>query len=325
MSDHTIVIAEYHQGEIKPVTMELITAARELNKSGPAGITICLAGSPVKPAAEQLAEKTGCAVLGLEMEASLSYMEAHCAAAVAAALEKDPPKYILIAHTVRGVALAGALAPGLNAACITGVETVVSANGADRFVRSIHGGKFTATLTADRPSTILTIQPGSYQPVRPPGKPPGRIAIKPVPASKDRIKSLGRKSAVSGATDLAGARIIVAAGRGIGRPENLDWIHRLAACFPNSAVAGSRIVCDLGWLGYSRQVGVSGNTVAPELYLACGISGAFQHLVGMRGSKIVVAVNTDPKAAIFREADVCIVEDLNTFIPAFINAFETSR
>jgi electron transfer flavoprotein alpha subunit len=325
MSHHTIVIAEYQQGEIKPVTMELIAAARELNRSGPAAITIYLAGNPVGPAAQQLAEKTGCAVFGLEMDASVSYMEEHCMAAIAAAIERDPPRYVMIAHTVRGVALAGALAASLNAACITGVETLLKSDGGDRFVRSIHGGKFSATLTADARITILTIQPGSYPPAEPVGEAQAQVTIQPVPPAKDRITFLGRKAAVAGAADLAGARIIVAAGRGIGRPENLDLIRRLAACFPNSAVAGSRIVCDNGWLGYSRQVGVSGNTVAPELYLACGISGAFQHLIGMRGSKFVVAVNTDPHAAIFREADLCIVEDLNAFIPALLARLDQPR
>jgi electron transfer flavoprotein alpha subunit len=318
MSEHTIVIAEYQQGEIKPVTMELIAAARELNRSDPAGITIFLAGCPLEPAAKQLAEKAKVAVFGLELDASVSYIEEHCTAAIAAAMERDPPRYVLIAHTVRGVALAGALAASFNAACITGVETILKSDDGDRFVRSIHGGKFSATLTTDAPITILTIQPGSYPPAEPVDEPSAQVVIQPVPPTGDRITFLGRKAAVAGAADLAGARIIVAAGRGIGNPQNLHLIRRLAACFPNSAVAGSRIVCDNGWLGYSRQVGVSGNTVAPELYLACGISGAFQHLMGMRGSKFVVAVNTDPHAAIFREADLCIVEDINAFLPALL-------
>ena len=125
-------------------------------------------------------------------------------------------------------------------------------------------------------------------------------------------------------TDIAGideANVIVAAGSGIGEEENLDIIHRLAALFPKSAVAGSRIVCDMGWLGYQRQVGVTGTTVSPQLYIACGISGAVQHVMGMQSSEFIVAINKDPSAAIFQTADVCIVEDLTVFIPEFIRVY----
>ena len=123
------------------------------------------------------------------------------------------------------------------------------------------------------------------------------------------------------AAGLSDANIIVAAGNGIGEKENLEFIRKLAALFTKSAVAGSRIVCDMGWLGYQCQVGVTGTTVSPQLYIACGISGAVQHVMGMQGSEFIVAINKDPSAAIFQVADICIVEDLTAFIPAFIQAY----
>jgi len=113
----------------------------------------------------------------------------------------------------------------------------------------------------------------------------------------------------------------VAAGRGVGEKENLEIIYQLAALFSKAAVAGSRIVCDMGWLEYQRQVGVTGTTVSPQLYIACGISGAVQHVMGMRNSEFIVAINKDPSAAFFQTADICIVEDLADFIPAFIRAY----
>ena len=118
------------------------------------------------------------------------------------------------------------------------------------------------------------------------------------------------------------AKVIVAAGRGIGEAEKLGIIEQLAKVFPRSAVAGSRIVCDMGWLEYKCQVGVTGATVTPELYIACGISGAVQHVSGMRSSGFIVAINTDPAAAIFQTADICVVEDLTTFIPILIEMYE---
>ncbi|MDP3284078.1 MAG: electron transfer flavoprotein subunit alpha/FixB family protein, partial [Desulfobacterales bacterium] len=116
-------------------------------------------------------------------------------------------------------------------------------------------------------------------------------------------------------------KVIVSAGNGIGAKENLGLIYRLADIFPGSAVGGSRILIDRGWLEYRQQIGLTGALVAPELYIACGISGASQHLAGMRGSGFVVAINRDPKAAIFNESDVCVVEDLNKFIPVFIEEY----
>ena len=131
--------------------------------------------------------------------------------------------------------------------------------------------------------------------------------------------------APTAAAGIAEAEVLVAAGRGVGGPENLELVFRLAALFPKSAVAGSRIACDLGWLEYPRQVGVTGATVAPRLYIACGISGAVQHVMGMRGAGFVVAVNKDPAAAIFREADVCIVDDLAEFLPVLIEKARSAR
>ena len=120
--------------------------------------------------------------------------------------------------------------------------------------------------------------------------------------------------------------MVVAAGRGIAKPENLELLRRLAGLFSRAALAGSRPVCDAGWLGYGHQVGLTGASVAPRLYLACGISGARQHTVGMQGSEFIVAINSDPQAAIFNLADVCLVEDLLSFIPELLRvAAESSR
>ena len=107
--------------------------------------------------------------------------------------------------------------------------------------------------------------------------------------------------------------------------ENLDIIYKLASLFPKSAVAESRIVCDRGWLSYGQQVGITGATVSPALYIACGISGASQHLSGMSASEFIVAINKDPHAAIMNAADVCIAEDLNTFIPALIELHDLNE
>ena len=113
-------------------------------------------------------------------------------------------------------------------------------------------------------------------------------------------------------------------GKGIGEGEGLDLIYRFADLFPKSAVAGSRIVCDRGLLAYGQQVGITGATVTPDLYIACGISGSSQHLAGMSGSEFIVAINTDADAPIMKAADVCVQEDMIGFIPMVIDIFNKS-
>jgi electron transfer flavoprotein alpha subunit len=142
---------------------------------------------------------------------------------------------------------------------------------------------------------------------------------------KTKVKILGSYESESSDTGLpiTQAEVIVAAGRGIGRPENLELIGELAECFIRSAVAGSRAVIDAGLLPHGRQVGLTGKTVAPRLYIACGISGSPQHIAGMKASALVAAINKDPNAAIFSHSHYCIVEDLEKFIPVLIDELKS--
>ena len=128
---------------------------------------------------------------------------------------------------------------------------------------------------------------------------PGRVEIRTSGLAPKRMKTMGTGCFRAEDTGLAGADVVVAAGRGVGEKENMRLIEQLSALFPRSAVAGSRPVCDMGWLEYKRQVGLTGATVSPKLYLACGISGAMPHQVGMQGAGFIVAISTDPASAHF--------------------------
>ena len=171
------------------------------------------------------------------------------------------------------------------------------------------------------PTSIITIQPGFHKAAPRARSAKGDVTLLAISAKTRLSRSLGVKQADSDTAGIGEANVIVAAGKGIGENENLEMINQLAALFTKSAVAGSRIVCDMGWLGYQCQVGVTGTTVSPKLYIACGISGAVQHVMGMQSSEFIVAINKDPSAAIFQVADICIVEDLTAFIPEFIRTF----
>jgi electron transfer flavoprotein alpha subunit len=220
---------------------------------------------------------------------------------------------------------APAVAFRTGAACITGVEHIFHDTDRLFFGRSMFGGKLFAKVLSKTEMTVLTLQPGSFKPRPAEGSLREKVEVRAINLQPRQSQSAGIKSVQIPLDSLAKAKIIITAGRGIGKKENLEHIYRLARLFPKSAVGGSRPVCDLGWLEYGQQVGVTGATVTPELYMACGVSGAMQHISGMRGAGFVVAINTDPHAAFFNFADVCITEDLATFIPALLEAYENRR
>ena len=300
------VIAEHFGGALRPVAWELLGAAAELSTD----VISIIVGREIEAMAAELAA-AGVDVLAIDAPAMPAYNGEIARAALAGALAELRPSGVLLAHTTQGLDLAPALAARLDAACLTAVDGFA---GGDEwlFRRAIRGGKLNELIRA-APPIVLTISPGAF--ARPaPAARPGVVRTKKCDISASRTRSLGLISAPA-AADLTQADVVIAAGRGVKKREYLAWLADLAAAFPKSAVAGSRPLCDAGWLPYARQVGATGATVAPKLYLACGISGAAQHLAGMRGSTFVVAVNTDPHAAIFRAADVGVVEDLATFLP----------
>jgi electron transfer flavoprotein alpha subunit len=208
------------------------------------------------------------------------------------------------------------------AACIAAVEGIAPRGDTLSFRRSVFNGKVVSNIAPETDSTVLTILPGMVKAAGFDNAAPGKIDVQDISITPQRIQN---KALVRSRTDsqtVSDANIVISAGRGIGKKENLDLIYQLAERFSKSAVGGSRPICDLGWLGYPQQIGITGLTVSPGLYLACGISGAIQHLSGIRGADFIVAVNTDPKAAIFNMSDVCIVEDLMSFIPILIEELE---
>jgi electron transfer flavoprotein alpha subunit len=339
MNHEILVIAEFSDGRVPPVTHELIAFARALAGDDSAAVCIMAPGREVRAVACDLAHETGMDVVALEDDALDPYNAEAWMAALAPRLAARKPRYICIPHTSRGCDFAPGLAVRLGAACITAVEDFRRQDGFISFARSIFNGKIRMHIAPQTDVAVLCVLPGAFKaaieyqgrpdPLPLPGmkqdeyfQDPGSSGHVEVLKSRDRpqkIRALGVIPAAAQDLDLALADVIVSAGRGIGAEENLEWIRRLAGLFPKSAMGCSRAVCDLGWLDYKHQVGLTGRTVAPKLYIACGISGAVQHIAGMRGSRVIVAINKDPRAAIFQVADVGIVEDLITFIPLLIS------
>lgn len=185
--------------------------------------------------------------------------------------------------------------------------------------RRVFSGKFVQEVRLEGRPAVATVEPGAFAPVEPGA--PGAVRVREAALPSDGLLSrlVEIRDAPGGEADLPAARVVVAAGRGMGGPENLPLLDELAAAL-GGVVGASRAVTDAGWLPHDRQIGSSGVTVNPKLYVACGISGAIQHLVGMRGSGFVVAINKDPEAPIFEAADLGIVGDALEVVPALTRA-----
>lgn len=240
-------------------------------------------------------------------------------AATAAGLQdlvEDPlPRAICLPHTMRGCQIAGTLAWRTARAGVTGVEAIRRSADGVVLERAVLGGKVRQTVAASAP-LILTLMPGVFPRGGPAAATPSpRVAIRSVALPETRTGVAGIRREAKSDPALEKARVVVAGGRGLGGPEGAGLLEAVADMFGRSAVGGSRGACDLGWLPHASQVGETGRTVAPALYIACGISGASQHLAGMRGAQTIIAVNTDPRAAIFNVAHLAVIENLTTFLP----------
>jgi electron transfer flavoprotein alpha subunit len=285
--------------------------------------------------AEEIAAAAGCDVAVLAGDHLSAYSAEAWMAALSPVCGEINPRFICIPHTSRGWDYGPGLAIRLKASLIGAVEDFLRQGEDFFFKRSFLKGQWQMKVIPEKRPAILTVLPeargtegtASLAAARAAGKRgrPPCVSFLYVPATGLRTKSLGKLPAAETAYDFSEAEVIVAAGKGIGAVENLDLIKRLAGVFPKSAVGCSRAVCDLGWMEYRRQIGLTGRTVAPSLYIACGISGAMPHLAGMRNSRCIVAVNRDKNAAIFQIAHLGITEDLLTFIPAVLELLENRR
>jgi electron transfer flavoprotein alpha subunit len=314
------LIAEVDHAQTHPAVLDLAALGREFAETGPVEVRWLVVGNKATEAGRRMANVTGYPVSALEIPPETTPTGELLGQLVTPFLKTLQPEVVALLHTFRAQDYAAALAIALEAVCLTAIQGLAMRDGNPVFQRSIWSGKWLTEIQTDGRPVVLTVLPGFFKFEEPAGRPAAVETCWPSLPSP-RVRRIETRLSEGNAA-LSRAETIVAAGRGIGSKDNLELIFRLAALLPRSAVAGSRIVCDAGWMPCHRQVGLTGATVAPALYLACGISGAFQHLAGMKASKFVVAVNSDPQAAIFNAADVGVVEDLATFLPLLIEALE---
>ncbi|MBU0544462.1 MAG: electron transfer flavoprotein subunit alpha/FixB family protein [Proteobacteria bacterium] len=316
------IVAEHFENIIKPVTYELAACACKIKKFYPADIRVIILGKETEKLSFEIARTTGLDVTAIEIN-ELAFHNAQIYKDVLKELaEESHPSFVLFANTPHGLDVACGLSVRTGGACIAGVEGIDKIGETLCFRKQMFYGKINAHIAADSDTLIITVQPGTFGIYRPESQKPGSVETRKVQYSSEITPVIVKRRSESHDSPISEAKVIVSAGNGIGERENLDLIYKLAGIFPGSAVGGSRILVDRGWLEYKQQIGLTGTQVAPELYIACGISGASQHLAGMKGSGFIVAINKDKGAAIFNESDICVVEDLKTFIPALIEEYE---
>jgi electron transfer flavoprotein alpha subunit len=321
-----LVIAEQRDGKLNRASWEAIAAAQALaTRSAEAStVTVGVTGSSVAALASELAAASVTEVLVAEHPALAAYTPDGYAMAIRALVDAVSPTYVLMPHTYQTRDCAPAIAARMRKALITDV-TGISGSGSDTtFTRPMFQGKLAAQVKPlGDPPFFVTFQIGAFHADA--VQKGGSAKVTPVTVEID-VSAIRQKpeppfQEAKQAVDLGQAERIVAVGRGIKSQENIAIAEKLAKAM-GAELAASRPICDNGWLPMERQIGSSGQTVAPKLYLALGISGAIQHLVGMKGARTIVAVNKDADAPIFEVADYGIVGDLFEVVPALVAELE---
>jgi electron transfer flavoprotein alpha subunit len=316
-----LVIAEQKDGKLNRASVETIAAAQQL-AAGSGPIKIAVAGQNVGAVASQLAEYGD--VIAVDHASLAQYTPDAFVQALQQVIAQASPSIVMLPHTYQTRDFSPTLATRLDRALITdviGVKAPSAGAGQPAFARPMFQGKLTADVQPQGAAPhFVTIQIGAFRAdAAAKASAPGAVtnANVTIDESKLRQKPEAPFQEAKQAVDLSQAERIVSVGRGIKSQENIAIAEQLAKAF-GAELAASRPICDNGWLPMERQIGSSGQTVAPKLYVALGISGAIQHLVGMKGSRTIVAINKDAEAPIFEVADYGVQGDLFELAPAII-------
>jgi electron transfer flavoprotein alpha subunit len=314
---------ELFEGEVVTPSWETLGAARSIASAYGDHVTACVFGQDVGGSAQE-AIHYGADRVFVADDATLSEFRVEPYASLITNLAQEhEPAVILMGATTRGRELAPTVAVDLKTGAIADVTELELEDGSVVATRPVYAGKLLSKcVIPERRPQIITVRPRAFPRPEPNTGRTGEIVqVTPV-ISEDEIKTKVTGFATAeGQVSLSDAAIIVSGGRGVGGPEGFEPVVELARVL-GGAVGASRAAVDAGWIPYAHQVGQTGKTVSPDLYIACGISGAIQHQAGMRTSKVIVAINKDPEAPIFKLAQYGIVGDLFKVVPALTKAFK---
>ncbi|WP_139042985.1 electron transfer flavoprotein subunit alpha/FixB family protein [Halorubrum tropicale] len=310
-----LVAAEHRRGALRDVTYEAITAGRELADARDADLHVAVIGGDVDGFAEDLNREGVDAIHAVDDGEEFDHNAYQ--AAVSTLADRLDAGAVVLPNSVNGLDYAPALAEGL------GVPVVTDAVGIDyddglTVTREMYGSKVETTVDVAGDRFVITVRGGEWPPAEGVGDATVEAADVDIPESGARVT--GFEEVGGGDVDIADADVLVSVGRGIEEEENLELVEELADAL-GATLSASRPIVDNGWLPKNRQVGQSGKVVTPDVYIAVGISGAVQHVAGMKGSDTIVAINTDPNAPIFDIADYGIVGDLFDVVPELVDEF----
>lgn len=321
-----LVVMEQQGGAWHRMSWETLAAGQQLAAGLGQPAFGAVIGNGIDELAAELARKNLAKVHAVQHPLLDAYSPDGFAAAVEQLVRAHSPALVLFPHTYRVRDFAPKVATRFAATLISDVTSIRLDNGAPVFVRQLFQGKLNADIRPNGQGTVFaSVQAGAY---RAESVEAGSCEVENfsprLEASQIRTKMHEPFQEAARAVDLSAAEIIVSVGRGIKEKENIAIVEELASAL-GAELAASRPICDNGWLPMERQVGSSGQTVSPKVYMAVGISGAIQHLVGMKGSKTIVAINKDANAPIFEVADYGVVGDLFEVVPALVEAVKKAK
>ncbi len=315
-----LVLVERSEGAVRKATLELLTLARRL------GDPVALVCGAVDDATVRVLGNHGATrVCAAEDPGLEDYLVAPKAEVLVAVVRRTGPAAVLVTAGPEGTEVAARAAVRLDSGIITDAVDVVAADTGPLVTQSVFSGTWTAQSQVVRGTPIIVVRPNALAPEPAPVEPVVEIVAVEISATARgaRVERRTPKTA-TGRPELTDAAVVIAGGRGMGSAEAFEELEQLADAL-GGAVAASRAATDLGWYGHDFQVGQTGKTVAPQLYLASGISGAIQHRAGMQESRTIVAINKDPNAPIFGFADLGVVGDAHAVIPALVAEIERRK
>lgn len=326
MSNPILVFAEHKEGHLKKGAAEAISEAKRLADTLKAEVVTLIVGSNIQDVAKEPAFYGANKVLVVDNPAFANYITLTYTKAILTAVNKVKPDVIIFSATLNGKDLAGSIGAGLATSALQDCIAVTLTDGKITARKPVYAGKAIITEQPLKNPVIISLRPKVFPALAPDQAktaPTEKLEVA-LDGTEQKIKVKEVVKAATKKVELTEADIIVSGGRGMKGPENYKILEDLANIL-NAAVGASRAAVDAGWRPHEDQVGQTGKTVCPTLYVACGISGAIQHLAGMSSSKCIVAINKDPEAPIFKVANYGVVGDLFEVVPALATAIKKSQ
>ena len=320
-----LAVALPSRGTLSPAAYELLTAGRGLADALKEPLcAVVLAGSKAGELAKDLAERGADKIFTIEHPSLENFNDELCAKAVAGLVEREKFARLLLPSSVAGRSLAARLAVLLRAGLAVEVSELIPNGSGLKAKRSQYSGNVVSEIEFKSPVQIVTLQGMAYPRAERQAARLAEIAAVPFEPEPSHIEFISFEPEQSSEIDLGAAERVVSGGRGLGNAEGFKLLRELAHAI-QAAVGASRAAVDSGWIAYRHQIGLTGRSVRPKLYIACGVSGQIQHLAGMSSSGTIVAINTDPEAPMMQTASISVVGDLSEIVPKVIEEIKKRR